>query len=345
MPSRDDAGSTAKVHLIASAGGHLDLLRSVAEVFEDRPRLWITASGARHASLQQEGEAVEVLPDLGRDPRKMVDAAQAGIRLALRERPRLVVTSGAGLTLPFCVTARALGARMIFLETMARVISPSKSGRVLSRLADAVLVQWPEMLSVYPAAQLCRPALLEDVGETRSPHPQGTFVAVGTHGQPFNRLLRMVDQAAAAGVLPRPVRAQVGVSTYRPTHFDVQAWVAPEEISDAVARAEIVVSHAGSGIISAALRSGKRPLVLPRKRRRGEHIDDHQEQLVAKLAELGLVVALDGAIGPAELEESWRLPAPSPPAANGDGIDEVLRRELDRITAEIGMRAPAPAAR
>jgi UDP-N-acetylglucosamine--N-acetylmuramyl-(pentapeptide) pyrophosphoryl-undecaprenol N-acetylglucosamine transferase len=263
-------------------------------------------------------------------------------RLVLRERPTLVVTSGAGITVPFCLFARLGGAKIIFIETMARVTGPSASGKALSRLASRVLVQWPEALRAYRRAKLCHPALLEAVTSDAVRPGEGTFVAVGTHSQQFDRLLELVDSAVARGILPTPVVAQGGVSAYQPRHYRVRDWLTPDEVEASVKAAAHVVSHAGSGLVSAALRAGRRPMVLPRLASRGEHFDDHQTQIAAKLAELDLVVQLKDEIDEESIRAALR-PLPEPDENDGTpSVEEALRAEL---IAELGLPShPAPLA-
>jgi UDP-N-acetylglucosamine--N-acetylmuramyl-(pentapeptide) pyrophosphoryl-undecaprenol N-acetylglucosamine transferase len=291
--NRTEPSQPPRLHLAASPGGHLDLLMSLRP-FAGWRCTWITATGKRAEALKGAGLEVYLLPEYGRSPRRLLAHVARASLLVIRDRPRFVVTSGAGVVVPFCLLAWLFGAKLVFVETMARVTSPSASGRVLSRVACRVLVQWPEMTRVYRGATLCRPALLEGGALRVAQSGSGTFVAVGTHGQPFDRVLRMVDRAVAAGLLPDPVEAQSGICSYRPRNYTTRRWMSADEIKYAVDNAEYVVCHAGSGIVSAALRSGKRPLVLARRAHFGEHVDDHQEQIVRKLGELGVAVALDG---------------------------------------------------
>jgi UDP-N-acetylglucosamine transferase subunit ALG13 len=166
---------------------------------------------------------------------------------------------------------------------------------------SVVLVQWPEMLRVYPRSRVCRPALLDEVVEAPpgGPSGRGTFIAVGTHIDQFDRMLAAVDDAVGHGVLPRPAIAQTGVCAYRPRNLEARAWMLPEEMDEATEQAVYVVCHAVSGMIARALHAGRTPLVMPRRRRFGEHVDDHQVQLAdpvddeidsGRLAEFGLVI-------------------------------------------------------
>jgi UDP-N-acetylglucosamine transferase subunit ALG13 len=281
------------VHLAASGGGHLELLTSVEEALEGCTTVWVASPGARASALAACGATVRELPNPGRRITRYGANLRAAIAAVAADRPRLVVTSGAGSVVPYSVFAWLTGAKVVFIETMARVTDPSASGRVLSRIASAVLVQWPEMEEVYRGSIVCRPALCEEVAPSRE-QGEGTFVAVGTHSEPFNRLLKLVDKAVEEGQLPGPVVAQGGVSTYTPRNFEVVPWLPPDEIEAAIQRARYVVCHAGSGVISSALRAGRRPLVLPRRKGYGEHFDDHQIQIARRLDGLRLVVRLQG---------------------------------------------------
>jgi UDP-N-acetylglucosamine transferase subunit ALG13 len=106
-----------------------------------------------------------------------------------------------------------------------------------------------------------------------------------------------------------------------------------------VTGAELVICHAGSGIISSALRSGRRPLVLPRRAQHGEHVDDHQLQLAGRLAGYGFATLLRDEITEADIVTSATpLPA-KPPAIAGGALADVLAARLG-VLADV---APAPA--
>lgn len=314
--------------LAGSPGGHLDLLAVVGPQL-DAPRVWVTSPGPQADDLERRGERVERLPEYGRSPLKVLPNLARAIRVLRAVRPAVVVASGASLVVPFCLLARLAGARIVFIETTARVGDASLSGRVIGRLAGAVLVQWAETAERYRRAVVCRPALWEQIhrGEAAG---EGTFVAVGTRREPFDRLLEFVDGAVAAGLLPGPVTAQSGHSTYAPRHYETVAWLTPDQVETAARRARFVVCHSGSGIIGAALRNGRRPLVLPRLRCNGEHVDDHQLQIAQKLEEMGLAVALDGPIEAADVRAAV---APLPDAAR-DGAPSVADALRAAVTRE-----------
>jgi UDP-N-acetylglucosamine transferase subunit ALG13 len=296
------------VHLACSRGGHLDVLLRHQEAFLGCRVVWVTQQSARAARLREEGAHVHVLGEWDRTSpcRTASRTIWRSLGLMLRHRPQLVVTSGSGIVVPFCTMARAAGARVIFVETSARVRGASTSGRVLSRIAHDVIAQWVEMQTVYRAATIARTSVVEGLARQPKTFGNGTFVAVGTHSQPFERLLRLIERAVERGILPQPVTAQVGPSQYRMSHAQLREVITPDEMEAYIGSARYVVCHAGTGTISTALRAGRRPLVLPRLARHAEHIDDHQQQIVDKLAALDLVVPLGEEISETETARALR---------------------------------------
>lgn len=296
------------IHLACSRGGHLDLLLRHQDAFEGCRVVWVTQQSARAEALRRAGAQVHVLGEWDR-ARMWQAGARAiwrSLGLVLRQRPRVVVTSGSGIVVPFCVMARLAGARVVFVETSARVRGASSSGRVLARLAQEAIAQWDDMRDQYRGAIIARTSIVEELATAPAPASRGTVVIVGTHSQPFDRLLRMVDDAVEAGILPEPVRAQVGPSTYHMRHGETRDFITPDEMREWIGAARYVVSHAGTGTISTGLRAGRRPLILGRLARHGEHFDDHQQQIVEKLATYALVVPVNDQITTADLKQADR---------------------------------------
>jgi UDP-N-acetylglucosamine:LPS N-acetylglucosamine transferase len=304
----------------------------------DRPRIWVTGASQQADALREAGEEVRELPTWGRDPpglRGLVPNLRAARRVIRSAPAATVVTTGAGTVVPYALMARLAGSRLVFVETMARVTGASLTGRILAPLAEAVMVQWPEMRTVYRRSTACRPALLE-AGETaaraRAPESgEGTFASVGTRPEPFDRLLASVDRAVAAGVLPSPVVAQSGTSTYRPESYSARDYMSPREIEEAVAAARYVVCHGGAAMVSAAIAAGHRPLVLARRRAAGEHRTEHQQQLVDRLAHEGAVVAVDGEIDAEAVRLADDLRERRPASDDPPPATTVLRSQLERL--------------
>lgn len=299
-PPRGDRGGAVRrgpkaapldVCVVSSHGGHLELAVALAPAYSSYRHLVVTGPGPQADALAADAP-VKTIVNPGRDVVKLLRNSGQAAGIVRRHRPSVVISTGAGMTVPLCLAAKARGATLIFVETMARVSDASATGRVMEKVADHHLVQWPELRGVYPRAEVCRPALLEMIAD-RPASGRGTFLATGTHAQPFDRLLRWADEAAGAGLLPAPVLAQAGPSRFRPKNLDKVAFMRPVEVEAAVDRSAVVVGHAGSGLVSMSLRRGRRPLVMARRAAHGEHVDDHQVIVARKLASMGLIVDLD----------------------------------------------------
>lgn len=121
-----------------------------------------------------------------------------------------------------------------------------------------------------------------------------TFVSVGNLKKPFDRLLRSVQEHVA--LLPGPVIVQHGHTPFTAADCEAVAFLRMEDFQREVARAEIVILHGGAGSIITALQAGKKPIVMPRRERFGEHVDDHQQDLAREFSAAGsILVANDSA--------------------------------------------------
>ncbi len=119
------------------------------------------------------------------------------------------------------------------------------------------------------------------------------FVTVGSRNYPFDRLFKKLDDLYDAGVLSEPTYAQIGTSKYRPKNYSYRDFLTPEEFSEKISEADIVVSHGASGSIMKALNEGKKVIAVTRLEKYGEHINDHQIQNNEAFSNNGYVLMAD----------------------------------------------------
>lgn len=119
------------------------------------------------------------------------------------------------------------------------------------------------------------------------------LVTVGTQF-PFDRLVRAVDEAAGAGLVSGEILAQVGRGGSRPKNMRWVETLEREEFARRVRQADRIVAHAGIGTILTALEAGKPLLVMPRLKRFGEVVNDHQVATAKRFASRGHVLAAYG---------------------------------------------------
>jgi len=147
-------------------------------------------------------------------------------------------------------------------------------------------------------------------------------VTVGTHQQPFQRLLD-----ALTDLPPDELVVQFGYGSPPPGVARASAFMSFSETLDHISKADVVVTHAGVGSILCARRVGHVPIVVPRLRRYGEHVDDHQAELTRALAEEGLVVPVwdtDRLTEALEPMPRWSAPSPTPNGRLQRAVREAL---------------------
>lgn len=110
------------------------------------------------------------------------------------------------------------------------------------------------------------------------------FVTVGTHEQPFNRLLEYIDKLKEDGIISDDVTMQTGFSTYEPVYCKWKKLYPFSEMSKLISEASIVVTHGGPSSFIMPLRIGKIPVVVPRKKEYGEHVNNHQIDFCREVA-------------------------------------------------------------
>lgn len=129
------------------------------------------------------------------------------------------------------------------------------------------------------------------------------FLTVGTQF-PFDRLVKAVDELVGANGLDDKIFAQIGNSSYRPKNFEAASELEKSVFDEHFNRADGIISHAGMGTITMALERRKPLLVMPRLRKYGEVVNDHQVAIARKFEERHyLLVAYGEADLPTKIEE------------------------------------------
>ncbi|GAA3818606.1 glycosyltransferase [Nocardioides panacisoli] len=276
------------VLLVSSVGGHFTELELVVDALRiDRAdRHWAVA---RHIQTEDRlaGEDVTWSPLVqSREYGKAMRNLRFAMALHRRLRPRLLVSTGAAQAAPHLIAAARSRTPIVYVESVARLDGPSITGRLAASLPNVRLLApqpgWPKPwafeLDAFSAFEV-RPT------GTTSP-VTSVLVALGSEQFPFDRAVHAVER-----VLPPTVEVtwQVG-NTDCADGLARNRWLTTTELTTAMARADVVITHAGAGSILTALAAGKVPVVLPRRAGRGEHRDDHQVRMAQGLAARGLAV-------------------------------------------------------
>lgn len=120
------------------------------------------------------------------------------------------------------------------------------------------------------------------------------FVTVGTHEQPFNRLIECVDNLKRDGIITEDVIMQTGYSTYEPQFCTWRKLYPYQEMLRLVEQARIVITHGGPSSFIMPLQIGKIPIVVPRRHEFNEHVNDHQVAFARAVAErMGTIIVVN----------------------------------------------------
>ncbi|WP_307979745.1 PssD/Cps14F family polysaccharide biosynthesis glycosyltransferase [uncultured Senegalimassilia sp.] len=143
-----------KVCFAASSGGHLEQLLALKPLMERYDSFILTEKTAYEAKLPVRARYVRQVNrhEAAFVPNMLANTATS-LKYWLAERPDVVVCTGVLATIPFCLIAHAMGAKLVYIESFAKTGSPTMTGRLLSKKADRLYVQWESMLKVYPDAR------------------------------------------------------------------------------------------------------------------------------------------------------------------------------------------------
>jgi beta-1,4-N-acetylglucosaminyltransferase len=139
--------------LVASSGGHLFQLFQLRDGFDIDQRHWVTFDTTDAKSLLAGDNVTWAYHPTNRNVPNLLRNIGLAFKVVRRLRPRTIVTTGAGVAVPFCWVGRLFGARIIYIESYARVSEPSLTGRLVHPVAHEFYVQWPEMQEHFKKAR------------------------------------------------------------------------------------------------------------------------------------------------------------------------------------------------
>ena len=294
--------------LVASAGGHLSQLMALRSPIDATDTLWATYDTGQSRSLLAGEQVVHAHHPTTKKPVNAVRNYRLARRVFAEHDIDRVISTGAAVSVPFMFRAHQLGIPCHYIESATRVTGPSLSGRMLERLRGVHLYrqlgdwgeprwrQGPSVFDSYTPRASAEARVIKRV-----------VVSLGTHHYPFPTLVEQLEtcfRGSGAQVL-----WQLG-STPAPSGLEgeVVEQLPADELQHAIADADVVVGHAGVGLTLTALSGGTVPVLVPRRRSRREHTDDHQVQLADALTERGLAIGVEvGELSVEHLERAARL--------------------------------------
>lgn len=136
--------------LACSNGGHLVQLHVLDQWWRSHERHWVCFDTPQARELLAGEATTWAYHPTTRNVPNLVRNLLLAFRVLRRERPDVVVSTGAGVAVPFFLLARLFGARTAYLEVYDRIDTPTLTGRLCAPLSSVFLLQWPEQQAVYP---------------------------------------------------------------------------------------------------------------------------------------------------------------------------------------------------
>jgi len=144
-----------KVCFAASSGGHfeqLSMLRPMMETYDS----FIITEETDYNALKSSMEKVYYMRQVNRKEHMVLFCMMINFfrscRIFHKEKPDVVVCTGVLAMIPICLIAKLMRKKLIYIESFAKVTTPTETGRLMYRIADQFYVQWESMLEVYPNA-------------------------------------------------------------------------------------------------------------------------------------------------------------------------------------------------
>lgn len=136
--------------LVASSGGHLLLLHQLQPWWGRYPHLWVTFDTSDGRSLLREERIVWAHHPTTRNVKNLVRNLFLAWRVVRSERPAIVVSTGAGVAVPFFLVAKLHGIPTVYIEALERIETRSLSGRLCAPMTDVFALQWEDQQRLYP---------------------------------------------------------------------------------------------------------------------------------------------------------------------------------------------------
>lgn len=285
--------------LVASTGGHLEqltrLLPRLTPAFDDVAFASFDDQQSRSLLADHVVHYVDKIPPRGW--REALRATPRAVKLLRTGGFTDIISTGSAIAVPFLAAATLQGTRTHYIESAARSEGPSLSGRIVSRLPNVHLytqyASWADT-SWHHEGSVFDPFMMIEKEEPTPPASR-VVVTLGTMKRyPFRRAVNAVRRVLEDVARPDvEVLWQVGDTPVEDLGIRGFDLIPAHELKAALNESDLVFAHAGIGSCLQILDSGRVPVLLPRRRAYGEHIDDHQLLIADELEGRKLAVSRD----------------------------------------------------
>lgn len=141
-----------KVCLVGSSGGHMTHLYMLKPFWNNKERFWVTFDKEDARSLLQGEKMYSCYFPTNRSFKALLINTKLAIMVLKKEKPDLIISSGAAVAVPFFYLGKLFGAKTIYIEVFDRIDKLTMTGKMVYPVADKFIVQWEEQKKVYKKA-------------------------------------------------------------------------------------------------------------------------------------------------------------------------------------------------
>lgn len=143
-----------KICFIASTGGHFEQLMMLKPLMDKYESFIVTEKTGY--SVIKDDRKIYYLKQVNRHEKtfifKMIANTLSSLNIFLKEKPEVIISTGALASVPICLLSKIFRKKVIFIESFAKINSPTLTGKLIYKFADRFYVQWEEMKKFYPNA-------------------------------------------------------------------------------------------------------------------------------------------------------------------------------------------------
>lgn len=151
------------------------------------------------------------------------------------------------------------------------------------------------------------------------------LVTLGTQKQDFSRLLKYIEESS----INDEIIVQAGYTKFNSKKMKIFDFISYEEMNEYIKKADLIITHSGTGSVLTPLKLGKKVIVCSRLSKYGEHVDDHQTQLTEVLKDAGYILELDENVKLDDLIKNIDKFKPIKYKSNNDEFIRRLKNEID----------------
>lgn len=139
-----------KICLVGSSGGHLTHLHMLKPIWNDQDRFWVTFDKIDANSILKNERVYHCYFPTNRNIWNLIRNTFLAIKVLHKEKPDLIISSGAAVAVPFFYLGKLHGAKTVYIEVFDRIDKSTLTGKLVYPVTDKFIVQWEEMKKVYP---------------------------------------------------------------------------------------------------------------------------------------------------------------------------------------------------